>query len=474
MRRPLTLALTLLVAFASLFSLGATSLPFETLKALADRLMPDGEFESLKPGNLIVFRGLLAAAGLFLLALTTLTFLHRWGQVWAFFHLLWADALDSLRSLRPTKSDLFVMALLLLLVAAGIAYRFEYLYSSLHHDEAYTYIAFAKSLQTAATDYHLPNNHVFHSILVYLSTQLFGNAPWAVRLPAFLAGVLLIPAVYALGKCHYDRWGALGAALLVAISPVTVNYSTNARGYTLVALFGLLLLLLAYTVRQGKNRFVWALIVLVSALGMYTVPVFLFPFGIAFLWMLWEEWRAPAPGYASHCDFLTCWLVSGLAAAALTLTLYLPILIYTGPEKFFANSFVAPIPWPDYPETLAHRLTETWAEWTFRVPPLVIILLAAGLTLSLLLHRKISSTRVPLQAAAVIWVTVLLLFQRPNAWSKVWFGLLPLVLLWAAAGLWGALSRLRVRAVPVAALATILLLIPILLRSAVILRELPR
>ncbi len=474
MRRRFSWLLAVLFCLLGLTLLAPAFLPFDSLNHLTDSVMPDGEFESLTPDNLVVFKALFAAGGLALFALAALTFLRRWGQVGLFFRRMWADMLASLRGLRIPKAEMPFLALLLLITAAGVVYRFEYLYSSLHHDEAYTYMAFAHSLRVAVTDYHLPNNHVFHSILVYFSTQLFGNAPWAVRLPAFTAGVLLIPALYALGKRHYDRWVGLGATLLIAVSPAAVNYSTNARGYTLVALFGLVLLLLAHAVRQGKNRFVWALLVLVSALGMYTVPVFLLPFGIAFLWMFWENWRAALPGYASRRDFLTWWLVSGLAAATLTLLLYLPILIYTGAEKFFANGFVAPVPWSDYPETLAHRLAETWTEWTSRVPPAIRLLLAAGLTLSLLLHKKISPTRVPLQAASAVWVVLLLVIQRPNAWGKVWFGLLPLVILWAAAGLWGGASRLRVRAAPPAAVATILLLVPVLTRSAVILRELPR
>lgn len=473
MRYPFASALAILFALAALLLFALVLLPFDALKALADSLMPDGEFETLNAANFPVFRLLLMAGALSFLALAALTILRRWGQVGQFFRSLGADFLASLRSLRLARDELPTLPLLLIITAAGVVYRFEYLFSSLHHDEAYTYMAFAHSLRTALTDYHLPNNHVFHTILVYFSTQLFGNAPWAVRLPAFLAGVLLIPAIYALGKRHYDRWVGLGAALLIAVSPAAVNYSINARGYTLVALFGLLLLLLAYTVRQGKNRFAWALIILVSALGMYTVPVFLFPFGIAFLWMFGENLLAPAPGYASRRAFLAYWLVAGLAAAVLTLTLYLPVLVYTGSQKFFANSFVAPVPWPDYLETLAHRLAETWAEWTFRVPLAVVVLLVAGIALSLLLHRQISSTRLPLQAAAAIWVAVLLLLQRPNAWSKVWFGLLPLVLLWAAAGLWGAASRLKVGAAPLSAVVTVLLLVPVLVRSAVILRELP-
>ncbi|MBI4732673.1 MAG: hypothetical protein HY781_11240, partial [Chloroflexi bacterium] len=261
--------------------------------------------------------------------------------------------------------------------------------------------------------------------------------------------------------------------LLVAISPALIGYSDNARGYSLVALLGLLLLLLGYTVRAAKNRFAWALIMLTAALGMYTVPAFLFPFGILYLWLFLENRPSASPGYTSRRDFLKYWLASGFSAAALTLLLYLPILIYTGPEALFANAFVSPVPWSDFLETLSHRLAETWAEWTLRVPLIVIFLVVAGWTLSLLFHRKVSPTRVPLQWAAALWILILLLVQRPNAWSKVWVFLLPLALLWAAAGILGLLGLVKVKSLPLSALAVGLLFFAAVWRAAWLLPQLP-
>jgi Dolichyl-phosphate-mannose-protein mannosyltransferase len=457
-RRKLFWLLNILFLLAGLTLLALAILPYNLLKSLADSLMADGEFESLNAGNAVVFKVVFGMSGLAFFALAAATFFHCWLSVSCFLKQLWADTRRSLRSLRIPKSELPFLALVLVLMAVAVVYRLEFLYSSLHHDEAYTYMAFAHSLRTAVTDYHLPNNHVFHSILVYCSTRLFGNQPWVVRLPAFVAGVLLVPAIYAVGKRHYDRWVGLAAALLVATAPSLIHYSDNARGYTLVALFGLLLLLFGYTVRSGKNRFAWVLIGLVSALGMYTVPVFLFPFGVAYLWLFLENWLFSAPGYASRRDFLKYWLASGFGAAGLTLFLYLPILVYTGPEKLFGNAFVSPVPWPDFLETLSHRLAETWADWTFRVPLAVILLLAAGWALGLLFHKKISPTRVPLQLAAALWILILLLLQRPNAWTKVWVFLQPLMLLWAAAGIFGLLGLVKIRGIRLSALAVVLLL----------------
>ena len=291
-----------------------------------------------------------------------------------------------------------------------------------------------------------------------------------------MAGVLLVPAAYWLAKCLYDRWTALSAALLVAWLPILINYSTNARGYTLVALFTLLTLTLGSIVRKQKNLFAWILISLFSALGLYTLPVMLFPFGILFAWLFLEnEVEGPGP-YHSKLDFLRYWVAAGLGAAILTMLFYTPILIFTGPEKIFANGFVASLPWADLPETLSHRFTETWAEWTSGVSLFMKILLVTGLTLSLIFHQRLSKTRLPLQLAAFLWITALIVIQRPNAWAKVWLFLLPLILLWAAAGIVGLLEKVRLnflRGVPLAVIVVGLALLDGIQHAAWLVPKLP-
>ena len=333
--------------------------------------------------------------------------------------------------------------MVLLIMLLGIIFRLERIYAPFGHDEAYTYVAFARSLFTAISDYHLPNNHVFHTILTYFSTQIFGNQPWAVRLPAFIAGVMLIPAAYWLAKRLYGSWVALGAALLVAWFPPLVAYANDARGYTLVALFTLLTLVLGDIVRKNKNIFVWGLISLFSALGFYTIPIMLFPFGVLFVWLLLENFiEGPGP-YRTKWEFIGYWSAAGLGAAILTLLLYSPIFVYSGPATFFSNKFIAPVPWGDFLETLSSRFSDTRIEFTSRVPLAFTLLFAAGWVLSLLFHWRLSKTRVPLQLAAILWIVILLLVQRPNAWARMWVFLLPLMLIWAAAGLLGLLEKMH-------------------------------
>ena len=114
------------------------------------------------------------------------------------------------------------------------------------HDEAYTVVAFAVRPWAAVVgDYSLPNNYVFHTILVHLSLRMFGMQPWAVRLPVLLAGVLMLPAAYGLARRLFSRPAALMSTAVLAVLPRLVLLSTNARGYALVALFTLVMLDLA-------------------------------------------------------------------------------------------------------------------------------------------------------------------------------------------------------------------------------------
>ncbi len=469
-----------LLGLSGLVLFGPAFLPYPALKSLLDSFSRDGNFNSLKPFNGGIFQLLFAAGGLFVLMLAGVTFFRRWGKVGTFFKMLWRDTGTFFNSLRPQKKEAGFLGGLVLIMALAVIYRLEHAVSPLKHDEAYTYVAFGRSLFTALTDYHLPNNHVFHSILVYFSTQAFGPEPWAVRLPAFAAGVLLVPAVYWLGKRFYDRWTGLGAAFLVAWFPALISYANNARGYTLVALFAVLTLALGDLVRREKNTFAWLLISVFSALGFYSVPVMLFPFGILFVWLFLEnqlgDVNSGPRGYRSKREFLLHWLASGFGAALLTLLFYLPILIYSGPQQLFNNGFVAPLAWRDLVETLLQRFADTWAEWTFRVPLALGLLLLIGWTLGLIFHRRISRVKMPLQLAGLLWIVVLLVIQRPNAWSKVWVFLQPLMLLWAAAGVFGLLLKIKPKlpgGIPAAGVAFGLVLAAGLVQAARLVPQLP-
>ena len=258
-----------------------------------------------------------------------------------------------------------VLALITLLAAAT---RGFYLAQPMLHDEAYTFIAFAsRPLLPAISDYALPNNHIFHTLLVYLAYHLLGNQPWIIRLPAFVAGVAIVPLAYAAGAIFYNRKAGLLSAGIVAAAPLLINYSANARGYTLVCALTLCAAALAAYVKDHRNRIAWALLALTCALGFYTIPIMLYPAGMLVVWLalsglfkdIAQDYRRAFWGYLLGA----CLLLVGLTAL-----LYTPVFIKSGIGAVVNNSYVR----PDDPATLAEqvesRVASTAEQWTSGAP----------------------------------------------------------------------------------------------------------
>jgi hypothetical protein len=464
------------LALVGVLLLIASFQTFAVLKSIANSLLPDHNFNSLTQSNIIVFKIYLVATGLVLLVLAYFIRFQwqRLKRVRLFIRQFVKDFYLFQQAIKLEKSEKVYSLILLLITGLAVIFRLMYIYVPMRHDEAYTLVAFASdSLFDTIIAYHLPNNHVFHSILVNIATHVLGIQPWTVRLPAFVAGVLMLPASYLLAKNIYDKETALASALLVAYSPALVSYSTNARGYTLETLITLLILILGVYVRKERNLFAWVLLVCLATIGFYTIPIMLFPFGILFTWLFLSN-IIEGPGlYASRMVFFKYWAIAGICTAILVLILYTPIFIYTGTENFFANGVIAPLSWPVFSATLQSRLVETWYEWQHGIPPALILLLGLGFGLGLILHRRISSQRVPLQLAALIWIGTLLIIQRPNAWARIWLFLLPLVFIWSTAGIIGLLKALPLKLPAGFSLATIVVGAAILLVAIMAIRSLP-
>ena len=67
-------------------------------------------------------------------------------------------------------------------------------------------------------------------------TRVAGTSEFALRLPSALCGIALVPVGYAIGKKLAGERTAVALAALVAVHPLLVYYSQEARGYSAVAL----------------------------------------------------------------------------------------------------------------------------------------------------------------------------------------------------------------------------------------------
>ena len=119
-----------------------------------------------------------------------------------------------------------------LITALAAIGRMADLRQPMRYDESVTWAYFVgRPWSTVVGSYQFPNNHVFFSVLAKLTSSLAPFQPWALRLPAFIAGVAIVPLTWAVGRRFASpAVGLLGAAL-AAGSTSLMLYSTNARGY---------------------------------------------------------------------------------------------------------------------------------------------------------------------------------------------------------------------------------------------------
>ncbi len=245
-----------------------------------------------------------------------------------------------------------VLALLVL----GFAMRLGVFLNPMSFDESTTFVLFAsRSLLDVLSDYSTSNNHIFHTLLSYLSTKIFGVSPVALRLPAFVAGLLIIPLTYWLMKRLFNANTALLAAGLVAVGPPIVEYSTQARGYTLQTLFFLAGFNVASYLRERSTITGWAVFIAVFAFGLHTVPTMLYGLAFVAVWMFITAARG------QHLRTLIHLGPAMVAIGAGALLLYLLPIMRTGLPSTL-NLFR--IPWADFPEKLLGALrTIRWC-WT--------------------------------------------------------------------------------------------------------------
>jgi hypothetical protein len=432
-----------------LFSL----LPFESARSLADTLALDGSLDSFTPQRFAQLLLPLRAGAIIFLVLTALTGLFpqrvmailasRPPAVLNFFQRYWNDLRTALSD---TKGRLLRRETLLTMLGLSLfafLARIWFIQAPMDHDEAYTFSVFAvEPLRNALSDYHYPNNHLFHTLLMHISYRLFGISDWAVRLPAFSAGVLLTPLGYLLARRLYGRWSGLLAGAAIASAPVLIAYSVNARGYTLLALFNLIGFILAIELNQRNNYFWWSFLALTCALGVYTVPTFVYSAGMIYSWLA-LSWVINSIGKDyTRANFFITLVVSGIIASGLALILYLPVIRASGLDAIIANQWVTPVAPEYFWATLVSRTQETWSEWNRGIISEVTALVVVSWMAALAFHQRISAIKLPLQAG-LLFLPLVIWLLRLNPWARIWLFLVPLVLIWASGGLSGILHGIQ-------------------------------
>ena len=298
----------------------------------------------------------------------------------------------------------------------------------MRYDESVTYLDYvSQSWTNVISSYADPSNHVFHSLLVKACATVLGADPWVLRLPAFVSGVVMIPVTFAVGRRVFGSAAGYIGAALVAGSGALVLYSTNARGYTIVCLATLILANALVRVRERPSVEQWCVVVLVATLGIWTVPVMLFPAGGLALWFVLSALRGDTS--EPRADLAR----SGLAlvtAAILVVLLYAPIIQDGGFAALTGNSFVRASPWREFFRQISQSVASVPGALTLGYPTAVSVLIGACAVVGLVQERKNSGLRVSMAGCMYVWCALVLLVTHRAPFFRVWlFVIAPVALL---------------------------------------------
>lgn len=161
---------------------------------------------------------------------------------------------------------------------------------------------------------HRESNPPLFYVLEWLTTRALGDSEAALRTVSAVAGTLLIVVGHAIGRRVGGARVALATAALLAVNPLLVWFSQEARSYELVALLSaasLLLFLRALDDDRPRLLAWWALL---SALALCTHYFACFVLAPQILWLLWRHPRRSA-------------VVAATAALALVAAALLPLLL---------------------------------------------------------------------------------------------------------------------------------------------------
>jgi mannosyltransferase len=343
------------------------------------------------------------------------------------------------------RSRLTAVALLTLLAFLLRAYHLDHF--SFWIDEALTplrtshhwldIIAGRTFIQEAISqDTHPP----LYYLLVAVTRQLWGSSDYAFRYFSLLWGVLLVPLLFQLGRELFNRRVGLVAALLVAINPLHIWYSQEARMYTLLVWLGALstYLLVRGLKAKGEPKQVWrwlGLYLLAAGLMLYTHYTAVFLIALHALFWAWQLWRI---GYHKL-------IFAGFALGILALIPLLPLTLprlFTGAESGY--SYLPP--WiilrdviggfsmgVTAPETLAPYLWwgylallgwGAWVTWRQKEGRLILLLLlgyllatAIGLAVGSLLKPMYQGVRHIMLGSPALLILLAVGLVAPAQWS---------------------------------------------------------
>jgi hypothetical protein len=168
---------------------------------------------------------------------------------------------------------------------------------SLWYDEAYTpvHVLHAGLGATLRAVVHSENTPPLWYVLVWGVSRAFGTGEVALRSLSALAGILTVPVAWAIGQELAGRRAALATATFVAVNPLLVWYSQEARAYGLYVLAAALAVLCFLRALRAPTRANLAAFALAGALALLSHYFAVFLLAPMCVWLALARGRRALP-----------------------------------------------------------------------------------------------------------------------------------------------------------------------------------
>jgi len=201
------------------------------------------------------------------------------------------EPLTAPRAVAPSRAlpQWWPLAALTLL---GAALRLSTLgLQSFWFDEAFTpvHVLHPSLFKTLHSITQTENSPPLWYIVEWVDYRVLGTSEWALRLPSALAGIALVPVAWGIGRELAGRAAAIGTAAIIAVSPIFVWYSQEARVYSLYALAtGVVMLCFLRVLSRPEDRGRMIVFAIAGALALLTHYFTAFLIAPMAVWLLWR------------------------------------------------------------------------------------------------------------------------------------------------------------------------------------------
>lgn len=320
------------------------------------------------------------------------------------------------------------LVVLALTIVAGFSLRLYYMSYSILYDEGYTYFNFVQMpLIVGLTDYSAPNNHLFYTLLSHISVSILGETTFALRLPAFIAGIMIVPASYIASRFVIDKNVAIITASFTATSYTLIDYTANARGYSLASLFFLCMIISSFRIAKANNLDTLNLTAQFFAIvgALYTLPSMIYAVLANFLFLFYIAFK-------KKLDFKLIKKLAALAIVSLATcaALYSVVFMHIPYNKWknipVIKTKITPLPFNTFVEKNSSEFKQAINDFLIVYPgyfgQVIIAFMLIGMIYVLYRHTMFSKFLIVLAFTAIS----LLLFQRIAPFSRSWQYLIPI------------------------------------------------